>query len=331
MSIMKNSIKQFKNFKSSKEKNSLNENNPCKTKATNDFFIDSIIDAIEKVNPNDWEHFFNDKAILDIIPFNPISKTAYNGFNKIFLMIWMMVRGYNSNKFATFKQISVLGGKVKKGAKSLPVEYFNFLIKHKETQKIISVQDYEKLPQTEKSNYRKSSFIKIYRVFNLDEVEGINVEKFETFLADFNPIEDIDDFLNDTINSHSINIEFKRTDKAFYSPARDLVTLPLKQFFTSADSFYSTAFHELTHWTGSAQRLDREKGEKFGDEKYAFEELVAELGSMLVLNEYNLFSQFGNSLRYLKSWLQATQGNTIEELRTAFVKSKQAVRYLNKR
>jgi len=68
-------------------------------------------------------------------------------------------------------------------------------------------------------------------------------------------------------------------DRAFYEPIRDQITLPLKESFTSPEKYYETALHEICHWSGAKHRLDREFGKWFGDQAYAFEELVAEMGA----------------------------------------------------
>ena len=69
---------------------------------------------------------------------------------------------------------------------------------------------------------------------------------------------------------------------ALYDRLRDVVRLPAPERFHSAADFRATRWHELAHWTGGAPRLDRAFGQRFGDEAYAFEELVAELASVIL-------------------------------------------------
>jgi Zincin-like metallopeptidase len=68
-----------------------------------------------------------------------------------------------------------------------------------------------------------------------------------------------------------------------YLPELDQIRLPWPRRFTSAEAFCATSLHETVHWTGHASRLNRQFGKRFGDAAYAFEELVAELGSAFLM------------------------------------------------
>ena len=67
--------------------------------------------------------------------------------------------------------------------------------------------------------------------------------------------------------------------RAFYQPGTDEIHLPPGQYFPRADRYYATALHELTHWTSHARRCNRQLGQRFGDDAYAAEELIAEMGA----------------------------------------------------
>jgi antirestriction protein ArdC len=66
---------------------------------------------------------------------------------------------------------------------------------------------------------------------------------------------------------------------ADYALAQDAIQLPPPEAFKDAESYAATKAHELTHWTSHPSRLDRVPGKCFGDDAYAPEELIAELGS----------------------------------------------------
>ncbi len=72
-----------------------------------------------------------------------------------------------------------------------------------------------------------------------------------------------------------------QSNEAFYQPRRDLITLPPRASFSSANGFYGTLLHQLVHATGHQDRLSRGYGQ-FGDEAYAWEELIAEMGSAML-------------------------------------------------
>ncbi|WP_414651017.1 zincin-like metallopeptidase domain-containing protein [Escherichia coli] len=78
--------------------------------------------------------------------------------------------------------------------------------------------------------------------------------------------------------------------------------------FADAANFYATGLHELVHWTGAASRLNREKGNKFGSEAYAFEELIAELGSAFLLADLGITGEVQHE-SYIASSLKALKGD----------------------
>ena len=80
--------------------------------------------------------------------------------------------------------------------------------------------------------------------------------------------------------------------------------------FTSPEAYCATALHELVHWTGHPDRLARAFGRRFGDAAYAFEELVAELGSAFVLGHIGLVdATIEGHAGYLESWLQVLRND----------------------
>lgn len=106
----------------------------------------------------------------------------------------------------------------------------------------------------------------------------------------------------------------KRVDGAFYSPAKDIVVLPMKEQFNIGNTpeeiyrggmeFYSTMLHEMSHSTMTPERLNREMGGRFGDPKYAKEELVAELTAAMISHSMGFDSKVtDNSAAYLDSWI----------------------------
>jgi hypothetical protein len=108
----------------------------------------------------------------------------------------------------------------------------------------------------------------------------------------------------------------KPSGNAFYRPSSDEIVLPMKAQFNKGNSneaiykdgmeFYSTALHEMAHSTGTAQRLNRLSGDKFGDPKYAKEELVAELTSAMIGNSMGFDKRIlNNNAAYLDNWIGA--------------------------
>jgi antirestriction protein ArdC len=102
-------------------------------------------------------------------------------------------------------------------------------------------------------------------------------------------------------------IEIKRTDTACYRPSLDHVTLPQLEQYGKAEDFYRVAFHELAHATGHESRLDRQIKNNFGSEKYAKEELVAELTAAMVCQATGIESEIEQSAAYIAGWKKALE------------------------
>ena len=95
-------------------------------------------------------------------------------------------------------------------------------------------------------------------------------------------------------------------NSAHYSGGSDHVQMPFFETFRSPEAYYATLGHELTHWTKHPKRLDREFGrKKWGDEGYAREELVAELGAAFLCADLGLTPEAGTDhAAYIQSWLK---------------------------
>ncbi len=105
-------------------------------------------------------------------------------------------------------------------------------------------------------------------------------------------------------------------NRAFYNKKEDFISLPCSKDFratkssTATENYYSTLFHETTHWSGASHRLDRTKGKIFGDDAYAFEELFAELGSAMLCASIGISSQTrADHAQYIDNWLEVLKSD----------------------
>tara|TARA_R110001606_G_scaffold3931_2_gene18839 strand:+ start:1102 stop:1986 length:885 start_codon:yes stop_codon:yes gene_type:complete len=248
---------------------------------------------------------------------NPISakKREYTGINFLNLGFITAMTGYKSPVFATFKQWKSLGATVTKGSKGYSVLFYTTIkIKDK-----VSGED------------KMIPFPKTYTVFNADQVsdwDGSWLEDSDTELdgvQEWNDIKTADNF----IAKLPAKIEYKPQNQAFYSPAQDIVVLPERHQFKNASGFYGTALHELIHWTGHSSRHDRFKSfGKFGDKDYAFEELVAELGSAMLSNRLKVDSEpRADHAKYLNGWIKCLKSDP-KAITKAAAMSQKACTYL---
>jgi antirestriction protein ArdC len=93
--------------------------------------------------------------------------------------------------------------------------------------------------------------------------------------------------------------------RAYYTIAGDYIQMPPFESFREAESYYATLLHELVHFTRGPSRLDRDFGRKrFGDEGYATEELVAELGAAFLCASLELTPEPREEhASYIQNWL----------------------------
>lgn len=220
-------------------------------------------------------------------PVNWISQKPYRGLNKLLL---------DGGEYITFKQCAENKGKIKKGAKA------NMVIFWKWYEKEIEVEGEKKTEHLPVLRY--------YNVFHISDCLGIESKIYETQTPTIQGFED--DIIMRYINRENINMRtITGSNSAYYSPYDDSVTLPDKIQFDSEASYYSVVFHELIHSTGHKSRLDRIKSIDFGSDEYSREELVAEIGSSMLMSEFEieLSETFQNSVSYINSWLKVLKSD----------------------
>ena len=242
--------------------------------------------------------------------YNRISKKPYSIINQMLLL--------HKGEYATFKQWSDLGGHIKKGSKSEMVVFW----------KLFQVDEKQKDGTTKKKNV---PMLRYYNVFHISQVEGVEPLKKDE-LKDTKPIDEAEKVLNDYWTRENVTIHKEASNRAFYSPLMDSITLPLIEQFQYAEEYYSTAFHESVHSTGHKTRLDRLKlglDASFGSETYSKEELVAEIGSAMMVNMLGIETDksFRNSASYIKSWLEVLK-NDSRFIVSASSKAEKAVNYI---
>lgn len=227
------------------------------------------------------------------MPKNYSTGRAYSGVNVLLLWTAAQERGFDRNQWLTFKQAQELGAKVRKGAKGVMCIFYSMVERKGRGSDIDADEAGKPMP-----------VLKPFWVFNVAEIDGLPAAAEPTTKEEFTPIEAAERLLKDSgaMIRHGGN-------RAFYSVAGDAIDLPERERFASAEDYYATALHELTHWTGHHSRLNREFGKRFGDAAYAFEELVAELGSAFVMGELGLMGTMDGHASYLQAWLQVLKAD----------------------
>jgi len=247
---------------------------------------------------------------------NLVTKRAYTSINALLLNVAATKQGYKSNYWVTFKQAQSLSGNVIKGSKSAIVTYSDRLYVDESTgnripTKKIKEMNKQKLKMKIITNEIKVIFyLKYYRVFNLDCIEGIDNSKIpkktDIPTSENEKINACDEIINMMQNPPDIK---HCKQNAYYMPSDDYIALPKITEFTSSQSYYATLFHELVHSTGHENRLSRKLDNKrygAGKISYSKEELVAEIGSNFLCSDANIScEQLNTSTKaYIKSWIK---------------------------
>jgi antirestriction protein ArdC len=232
------------------------------------------------------------------MPRNAVTNRPYSGINVWLLWMASEANGWSSGRWATYRAWNRLGGHVLRGAKGTKVTYYN--VTDKETTD----------PKTGQEKTEKQFFLRTYTVFALDQCGGDALDSLRTpaptkDFADFDPAER-------AISATGADIRHGG-ERAFYVPASDFIKLPPKASFATEADYYSTALHELTHWSGAAHRLNRlDKLARFGDDAYAAEELVAEMAASFLTAALEVpnTSAMSNSASYLADWLRVLRADS---------------------
>jgi antirestriction protein ArdC len=263
---------------------------------------DMIVKALEDglADPKNWEcPWVSSGGAM-----NHSTGKHYSGVNSLLLAMGMHAGRFKHNRWMTYKQGADLGGQVRKGEKSTPIVYFKIVTKGEEGD-----DDRKSFP-----------VLKGWNVFNIDQFDGIEYTP-DVSLSSTERYERCDIF----IESCGVDLSFGG-DVACYIPSLDRVMLPNFADFKNSEGYYSTAFHEFAHWTGSPKRLNRDLSGRFGSASYAMEELVAELASAYLCSEFGISGKLQH-VDYIASWLKALKKDKYA-IFTASKLAEQAAKFL---
>lgn len=246
------------------------------------------------------------------LPVNALTGKAYRGCN----IMLLLSTPFKSRGWMTFKQVSSVGGKVLKGSRATDIFFFTSIEVEKEDKK------------TGEKVKVDVPCLRNYKVFNLEQCEipegaplKYRPENVDVTPVDNNPIfDECEKLLN-------MAVWYEDDVKAYYVPSRDEIHLPNRSAFSTLSGFWGTAMHELSHWTGHESRLNRDMCHSFGSQKYAREELIAEVSSWLLAVTLGTPHEPQNSAAYLASWVRDFKDKP-RELYTAISQAQKAVDYL---
>jgi antirestriction protein ArdC len=226
------------------------------------------------------------------MPRNLLTGHAYRGIN-VFMTLFA---GYSTPFWITRKQAEKVGGSIKRQEDGKLVPYTPIL--------------FWKFPTKEEQEEGRRAFCRFYQVWNVEQVNGINLKVEEAFAGistePKDPIEAAEQLVAGFPGAPEIS---HGNARAFYLPTADRIEIPNREAFESSEAYYRVLFHELTHATGHRTRLERDgvaNPAKFESHAYSEEELIAEMGASMLAGFSGIASEEAdeNSAAYLDHWLR---------------------------
>lgn len=247
-------------------------------------------------------------------PINAITGKPYHGINVP--LLWSA--GYECPYWGTYKAWQQAGAQVRRGERSTAIVFW----------KRIEVRGNEDDDSSDDGESNTRLLARLYSVFNASQVDGWELKEKPAAPLPTTTGEQRQS-VDDWIKSRGIDVRHVKGDRAYYTTAGDYVVLPEQQQFKSWEGYYCIAFHELGHATGHTKRLNRTFGARFGDQAYAFEELVAELTAAYLAADHGVTPQpREDHAAYIKNWLQVLK-NDKRAVFTAASKAEAAAKWLH--
>lgn len=287
-----------------------NDSNPNDAQGKRDFrkeVTDQIIEMLEK-GTAPWQKPWEPGSLH--LPFNPTTEKSYRGGNALHLMAVGTRRGFDDPRWLTYKQAAASGWQVRAGEKGTQIEFWQFGEEPKKGQAPEGSLDRE----TGNSDYR-GPLRRVFTVFNAKQIDGIS-----TYIPKERADWEIAETGESILRNSGAKIVHDQNDRAFYSRSADRIHLPPNAAFKTAADYYGTALHELAHWSGHPERLNRQtlnESYRFGDANYAKEELRAELASVFLAAERGIPHNPEQHAAYVNSWIKALSEDKNEIFRAA--------------
>ena len=267
---------------------------------------DRLIAELETADPSTWKPSWRS----DTLPTNPITGKPYRGMNAFFLMLAAADRKYKTGRFAGFNQLKGRGAIVRKGEKGIPIL----------RPQLVKKED-------EDGNLKEFVVFRGATVFNVDQTDGGD-EALRAIPADLPESERIA-ILDETLKELGVTVQTADMTP-HYNPDGDYISMPDFAKGTSALEWTSTLAHEAVHWTGHSSRLKRPSLAEYSSDKKvrAYEELVAEIGSAMVLAAHGIEAPFRQDhAPYIKGWIQLLKDDP-DALNRAFKDAQAAVNFM---
>jgi antirestriction protein ArdC len=226
-------------------------------------------------------------------PRNFYTGKPYRGINV--LLLWSSE--YNSPFWLTFRQAQALKGSLRKGEHGTPIVFYKHLLEH-------ITKDEEATSEDERVPF----VLRHYTVFNIEQCDGLTLPEISepAIAPEISEDELCESIVTGWENRPALYLNSPSEYRAYYRPSTDSAHMPARSRFADVPHYYSTLFHELVHSTGHESRLHRIFGDRFGDELYSKEELVAEMGAAFLCAIVSIANEYTNrnTTAYIQNWIE---------------------------
>jgi antirestriction protein ArdC len=232
-------------------------------------------------------------------PVNAVTGHRYRGVNLFVLGMSPLAIMSGDPRWCSYRQAAARGWQVRKGEKATPVYFY----------KPIEVED----SAADNGETRRIPMLRVFSVFHASQIDGVPA------LALPAPTKTVPERIQDVeviLEASGVPVRIGG-DRAFYSPALDVIQMPPDEAFLGPEQRAVVVLHELAHASGHFSRLNRELSGSFGSALYAKEELRAELTSVAVGSMIGLSCDIPNHASYLQSWIAVLKQDRREIFRAA--------------
>lgn len=263
-----------------------------------------VIEALERGVPV-WTKPWN---VASGRPRSMSTSRQYTGINVWLLSLTALERGYESPWWSTVHQINKLGGHVRKGENQANgrgattiMLWKSYVPRHAE-------------PDPETGAVEERRVARLFQVFNAEQCEELPERYTEAMQAGPEALSEPQELLDAYLAHGGPALRHCPGDSACYDAGADQITLPPREQFKTAELYYSAAYHETGHSTGHSSRLDRPgiaTFDHFGSERYAKEELCAQMTSAMCCAEAGIDTDglIEWSAAYVADWLTALRND----------------------
>ena len=278
--------------------------------------VADVLIAQVKAGTSCWQESWT--AGEKVAPYNLKTEKYYQGGNSTWLASLAKVHGYKDERWGTYRQIQEAGGQVQRGEQGSQILYWQLEAKRMvRDERGKPVLNEKSQPVYEVRKLQRPRCY-VYTVFNAEQASGLPDKPLRGPLHRWERNEGVERL----IKNSGAAIEHKNEERVCYDLARDVIVLPHREQFTSAAGYYQSALHELGHWTGHPQRMNRPslmEGMRQGVKSVAYsrEELRAEISSMITGDRLDIGHDGSRTASYVDHWVQTLRDHPKEIYRAS--------------